>query len=351
MRVGLGFLGMVLSMVAGSCFNMLLQFKLGLAEKHRWVLPVLLAALAGAAVTTWLSTRDLPQVECITVIAERLTEDSCNSTQPSFSPDGRHIAYIADCPGNLDVYVMDSDGSTKVRRTETTDINEDLPSYTSDGTRIVFGERTGPDKGDIYVMLAEGASQPINLTSTKPRCQGRPRCSPYGRFITYDSNETNEFEVFVAVLGEHGLTNIRQISHAGYDDHLPSFSHKRRLLPFSRPPSFIVFRSHLVDDERSSSVYRCNFDGQGCQQIRQGSSMHYPVLLPGDKGVAYVSGPMENTAIYVMPLDGSGEKVLIGGSVAEDFPTFSRDGQWIAYTEKAENGNWVIYRKRLSRPG
>ena len=80
----------------------------------------------------------------------RLTYDSAWDGYPSWSPDGRHIAFASERDGNGEIYVMGSDGSNPRRLTYRW-AADGLPSWSPDGRHIAFAsERDG--NGEIYVM-------------------------------------------------------------------------------------------------------------------------------------------------------------------------------------------------------
>ena len=54
---------------------------------------------------------DIYTMELESRIVERITDHSSIDTSPSFSPDGKYIAFNSDRSGLQQIYVMRSDGS------------------------------------------------------------------------------------------------------------------------------------------------------------------------------------------------------------------------------------------------
>jgi TolB protein len=102
----------------------------------------------------------------------RLTFNNYEERAPSWSPDGSRIVFMARVgthPGNLgskfEICVMNADGTNFVQLTDNS-VFEGTPTFSPDGQRIVWGRDLGAGQGqELFLMNADGTNQ-VQLTDT-----------------------------------------------------------------------------------------------------------------------------------------------------------------------------------------
>src|SRR5215510_9504244 len=118
----------------------------------------------------------------------QLTFDPGLESEPTWSPDGRMIAYSSDRSGNFDIWVQPV-GEGNPARVTTSEAHDWQPDWAPEGNLLVF--RSERDGGGLFVTPVLGGKE------RKVSSFGyHPRWSPDGRRLYFISNRTGFFNVW-----------------------------------------------------------------------------------------------------------------------------------------------------------
>ena len=258
----------------------------------------------------------------------RLTNHSADDGTPSWSPDGRRIAFTSSRDGNNEIYVVDSDGSN-LRRLTNDPADDGYPSWSPDGRSIVFhSSRDG--NGEIYAMGSDG-SNPRRLTNDSAN-DVAPVWSPDGRRIAFMSSRDGNWEIYSM---DSDGNNPRRLTSNSATDGIPSWSPDSRQIAFesSRDGNF--------------EVYSMGSDGNNPRRLTNNPAVDgFPVWSPDGRHIAFHSSRDDNFEIYVMRSDGSDLSRLTNDPGNDYAPVWSPDGRNITF-ESSRDGNLEIYSMEL----
>jgi uncharacterized repeat protein (TIGR01451 family) len=111
---------------------------------------------------------------------------------PAYSPDGTRIAFSS-CGTSCAIWLMDADGS---HQRQLTSGNDRYPSWSPDGTEIVYVHGTASSNG-IWAMNADGSGRHELVANTDAE-GGGAHFSPDGARITYAQKEGAGQHVYMA---------------------------------------------------------------------------------------------------------------------------------------------------------
>jgi Tol biopolymer transport system component len=121
-----------------------------------------------------------------------LIASSAADGNPSYSPDGRRIAFSSDRGGVSNIWVCDSDGRNPVQLTSF-DRHSGTPRWSSDGRRLAFDSLEAGD-WNVYVVDADGGK--ARRMTPEATADNRGTWSRDGRWVYFDSDRSGRREIW-----------------------------------------------------------------------------------------------------------------------------------------------------------
>ena len=251
-----------------------------------------------------------------------------------------------------EIYVMDADGGNQQNLTN--DPNDDSsPSWSPDGKRIAFESNRdghfnmpgGLPAYEIYVMDADGGNQQ-NLTND-PNDDWAPSWSPDGKRIVFNSNRDgnrdgnrNNYEIYV--MDADGGNQQRLTDNDFYDTH-PSWSPDGERIAFaSRRDGHFIGEAGI-----STEIYVMDADGGNEQRLTNNRKSDWsPSWSPDGERIAFASdrkGDDVNYEIYVMDADGKNQQRLTNNRGDDGAPSWSSDGKRIVFSSDRDRPGQFIF--------
>ncbi|MGB6200073.1 MAG: protein kinase, partial [Candidatus Acidiferrales bacterium] len=162
------------------------------------------------------SNLDLWLVDLARGVRTRFTFDAAANLYPEWSPDGTQIAFSSTSAGNVNIYEKAANGTGTIEPLVQNGIGAFLGDWSRDGRFIAYwrpDEEGGGGMG-IWILPLFGDKKPIRLLQSQFNELG-PAFSPDGKWLSYGSNESGRFEVFVTSLPQ--ASSKWQVSSGGAD--------------------------------------------------------------------------------------------------------------------------------------
>ena len=285
----------------------------------------------------------------------RLTYNSANDGNPSWSPDGHHIAFTSNTFISIDnvvseIYVIDADGSNLRNLTKEAAFIGASPVWSPDGRRIAFvSDRDGDD--EIYVIDADGSNL-RNLSKHRtnydnnPVNDSSPVWSPDGRQILFASLFTGYksdgfFAIYVMDADGSNLQNLSKLSIEKKGGTLSTSQSRPAWSPNGRHIAFAF-------GTPEQNLYVMDADGSNLQNLSKHTDNSSPAWSPDGRRIAFISterdgnGTRSKSNLYVMDADGSNLQNLTDHNAFDFSPVWSPDGRRIAFTSRVGR-NTEIY--------
>jgi Tol biopolymer transport system component len=337
--------------------------------------------------------------------ATRITHGMALDRMPRWSPDGRQIAFISDRSGGNNVWTISADGRDSTQLSKTSDDMFISPAWTPDGkyvavTRSVTGgpkiflyhidggagiqlirEPTGqstvgatftPDGRHVWYATRAGNWQynaifpqyqlvaydrELGTRTTMTSRYGsafRPQVSPDGKWLTYGSRHDEKTGLRIRELA---TGTERWLAYPIQRDNMEAMIETDALPGYGFTPD-----SRHVVISYGGEIWRVPVDGSAAAKIPFTAEVdvgigpevkfQYPIAdtptfiarqirdaVPSPDGRRVAFSALGD--LYVMDLPEGEPRRLTSATGGEYFPTWSPDGQWIAYVTWSDAGGHI----------
>ena len=265
---------------------------------------------------------------------------------PSVSPDGKRIAFVSDRNGTPDLFVISANGRSEVRLTNTSEY-ESPAGWTADGKLVLFSVFAN-NTSRLFAVRPDGKSQ-REIASVPGRA---PMLSPDGKRLVFMTGDWAATRLVVSAIDGSNAQQITDGSSIAWNSHWSPDGERIAFTGRNDPKSELGIFVMNTDGAERHKVTNIAADEGGAQwpvwspdgrllaiQVnnrKQKNSAHIwivdavtsearklaahdqpyvdetPSWFPDGKRIAYQSNRTGRMEIWVMNVDGSGQRQVTG---------------------------------------
>ena len=233
----------------------------------------------------------------------RLTDVFANDYYPAFSPLGGAIAFASNrSRGTFDLYFMVLSTSSLIKLTDEIG-NAFSPDFSPDGDRVVFVNKD--ERGQTSLYIVDRTGENLRMLYEGPNYTGPTSIvgaawSPDGQTIAFAMSTTELYEYEIFLVDADGDGTHRQLTTGllGITGSLDWSPDGRYLLISAGPPN-------------DKDIFKLDLQANIIARLTYGGNNNSPSFSPDGQFVAYNSLRNGGQAdIYIMRADGSDERQL-----------------------------------------
>jgi eukaryotic-like serine/threonine-protein kinase len=258
-----------------------------------------------------------------------------DDSDPAFSPDGTHLAFVrhAGAPGDLYVLQLtpDLEGQGEPKRLTFDYRPIASPAWTHDSLALLSTRFALPGRHSLWKITLSNPprTEPLPISTDNASALA---LAPRGDRLVYTRQtiNTNIWAVDLPVHKPAGVTRPvpRPWSFSSREDTTPSFS------PDGQHVAFQSTRSGW------SEIWMADRDGSHLHQVTElrGSIAGFPHWSPDGQRIVFHSRQQSYPRLLVLDLSTGRSRPLGFPAVYEFAPTWSHDGKWIYFASRRSGG-------------
>lgn len=275
--------------------------------------------------------------------------DTRSTADGAFPGRNGLIAFTSDRDGDGEIFTIRPDGR-QLRRLTRNVVEDGCPSWSPDGRRIAFSREYRYGRSDMFVMRADGSG--LSRVLRSPGSDTCPVWSPDGRWLAFTRNviatepRDRIDDIHVVRVDGRGL---RRLTLDGAHNVRPAWSVRSR----------IAWQS-LYGSTGFNDIWTMRTDGSDRRRVTRTESNTDAHWSPDGRWIVFTGidnlNPHDHE-LFVVGADGSGLRKLTETEHEDLQPAWSPDGRSIVYAYAAVPGNIDLHvirpdgrgRRRITR--